>query len=61
MTDSCPIYGDAAEVQKWLGLSRTTLFRLSKAYNDMPTILLKGKRLYHIKDLALWMERHSED
>jgi hypothetical protein len=54
------IAGPAKAVEAEFGISRTTLFRWSRAYPDFPVRRIGGTVLYDFQALREWLETHSE-
>ena len=61
MTAAQPIMGDAAAVQEWFGISRTTLYRWARQYEDFPVIRLGGIVRYDFAELKDWLNRRGNN
>ena len=58
--EQIPLYLDAGEIVKILGLSRTCVYDFMRAV-DFPAIQLGNRRLVRREEFFSWLDRHRVD
>ncbi len=56
--EDIPLFLNATDLIKLLGLSRTTVYYMLRA-NDFPTIVIGNRRMVRKEKLFQWLEEHE--